>query len=48
MNLAAGFGAFGHVWGRRPNPPAMTVQVVAGLTEPRIRIEVEAIAVLPG
>jgi enamine deaminase RidA (YjgF/YER057c/UK114 family) len=48
MDLAAGFGAFARVWGRRPNPAAITVQVVAGLTEPRFRIEVEAIAVLPG
>jgi hypothetical protein len=34
--------------GRRPNSPAITVQVVAGLTEPRFPIEVEAIAVLSG
>jgi enamine deaminase RidA (YjgF/YER057c/UK114 family) len=48
MNLVAGFGAFGHVRGRRPNPPVITVQVVAGLTERRFAIEVQAIAVLPG
>jgi enamine deaminase RidA (YjgF/YER057c/UK114 family) len=47
-DLAAGFSAFEQVWGRRPNPPAITVQVVAGLADPSFRVEVEAIAALPG
>jgi enamine deaminase RidA (YjgF/YER057c/UK114 family) len=44
--LETGFGAFQQLWGRRPNPPAITVQVVAGLANPRFLVEVEAIAAI--
>lgn len=42
--LGPGFDAFQRLWAGRPNPPAVTVQVVAGLANPRYLVEVEAIA----
>jgi enamine deaminase RidA (YjgF/YER057c/UK114 family) len=44
--LGPGFGAFQEAWGERPNPPAITVHVVAGLADPRFLVEIEAIAAL--
>lgn len=44
--LGPGNDAFGAMWGDRPNPPAITVQVVAGLANPSFLIEIEAIAVI--
>ena len=38
-------GVFQRVWGRRPNPPAISVVVVAGLANPAFLVELEAIAV---
>lgn len=45
-DLGAGFGAFQQAWGQRPNPPAITVQIVTGLANPQFRVEVEAVAAL--
>jgi len=44
--LGPGFGAFQKAWGQRPNPPAITVQVVAGLANPQFLVEVEAVAAI--
>jgi len=38
---------FQRVWGRRPNPPAITVVFVAGLANPEFLVEMDAIAVVP-
>ena len=45
--LQAGFEAFQQFWGRRPNPPAITMAFVAGLANPDFLVEMEAIAVVP-
>jgi len=42
-----GFEAFRKVWGRRPNPPLVTVVFVAGLANPDFLVEIDAIAVVP-
>jgi len=34
--------------GRRPNPPAISVQVVSGLANSDFLVEIEAVAALPG
>jgi enamine deaminase RidA (YjgF/YER057c/UK114 family) len=47
QSLQAGFEVFQRVWGRRPNPPAITVMVVAGPANPEFLIEMDAIAVIP-
>lgn len=47
QDIRSGFGVFGRVWGERPNPPAITVLVVAGLANPEFLAELEAIAVIP-
>ena len=41
------FEVFQNVWGRRPNPPAITVMFVFGLANPEFLVEMEAIAVVP-
>ena len=41
------FEVFQNVWGRRPNPPAITVLFVFGLANPDFLVEMEAIAVVP-
>jgi enamine deaminase RidA (YjgF/YER057c/UK114 family) len=46
-DLHPGFEAFQKVWGQRPNPPAITMAVVAGLANPDFLIELEAIAFVP-
>jgi enamine deaminase RidA (YjgF/YER057c/UK114 family) len=38
---------FQNVWGRRPNPPAITVMFVFGLANPEFLVEMDAIAVVP-
>lgn len=45
-SLGPGFGAFQQFWGQRPNPPAISVQVVAGLADPEFLVEVEAVAAI--
>jgi len=45
--LQAGFEVFQQVWGRRPNPPAITMAFVAGLANPDFLVEMDAIAVIP-
>ncbi len=45
--LHVGFEAFQRVWGNRPNPPAITVAVVASLANPDFLVELDAIAVIP-
>lgn len=47
QDIRSGFGVFGRVWGERPNPPAITVLVVAGLANPEFLAELEAIAIIP-
>ncbi|CAG0930088.1 aminoacrylate peracid reductase [Thermoflexales bacterium] len=47
QSLQAGFEVFQRVWGRRPNPPAITVMLVAGLAHPDFLVEMDAIAVIP-
>lgn len=41
------FEVFQSVWGRKPNPPAITVMFVFGLANPDFLVEVDAIAVVP-
>ena len=45
--LRPGFEASQQVWGHRPNPPAISVMVVAGLANPDFLVEMDAIAVVP-
>jgi enamine deaminase RidA (YjgF/YER057c/UK114 family) len=47
QDLHAGFAAFQEIWGQRPNPPTISVLVVAGLANPDFLIEIEAVAVVP-
>ena len=47
QSLQVGFEEFQRVWGRRPNPPAITMAFVAGLAHPDFLLEIEAIAVVP-
>lgn len=47
QSLQAGFEAFQRVWGRRPNPPAISMAFVAGLAHPDFLLEMDAVAVLP-
>jgi enamine deaminase RidA (YjgF/YER057c/UK114 family) len=44
--LQPAFEVFQHVWGRRPNPPAITVMFVSGLANPDFLVEMDAIAVV--
>jgi enamine deaminase RidA (YjgF/YER057c/UK114 family) len=45
--LQEGFEAFMKVWGKRKNPPAITMNFVAGLANPDFLVEIDAIAVVP-
>jgi enamine deaminase RidA (YjgF/YER057c/UK114 family) len=45
--LQAGFEVFQRVWGRRPNPPAISMAFVAGLANPDFLVEMDAVAVVP-
>ena len=41
------FQVFQETWGRRPDPPAITVSFVAGLANPDFLVEMDAVAVVP-
>jgi enamine deaminase RidA (YjgF/YER057c/UK114 family) len=45
--VAAGAEVFQRAWGQRPNPPTVTVVLVAGLAHPDFLVEIDAIAVVP-
>lgn len=45
--LEPGLAVFQQVWGRRPNPPAITGLFVAGLANPAFLAELDAVAVVP-
>jgi enamine deaminase RidA (YjgF/YER057c/UK114 family) len=45
--LQAGFEVFQQFWGRRTDPPAITMAFVAGLANPDFLLEMDAIAVVP-
>ena len=45
--LEPGYEVFREVWGRRPNPPAITAVYVAALGNPDFLVEMDAIAVVP-
>ena len=47
QSVLPGFEVFQRAWGDRPNPPAVTVLLVAGLAHPDFLVEIDAIAVLP-
>jgi enamine deaminase RidA (YjgF/YER057c/UK114 family) len=47
QSVHAGFEAFQKVWGRRPNPPAITGTIVPAFGHPDFLVEIDAIAVLP-
>jgi enamine deaminase RidA (YjgF/YER057c/UK114 family) len=47
QDIQQGFEAFQQVWGRRPNPPAITFMFVSGLANPDFLVEMDAIAVVP-
>ncbi|AET63551.1 hypothetical protein Mhar_0160 [Methanothrix harundinacea 6Ac] len=44
--LQPGFEAFMRAWGRRPNPPAITMAFVSGLARPEYLVEIDAVAVV--
>jgi len=35
-------------WGRRPNPPAITVAIVSALARPEYLVEMDVVAVVEG
>jgi len=45
--IQPGFEAFQQFWGRRPNPPAISMMFVSGLANPDFLVEMDAIAVVP-
>jgi len=45
--LQPGLEVFQRIWGNRPNPPAITMALVAGLANPDFLLEMDAIAVVP-
>ena len=45
--LQPAFEVFQRVWGRRPNPPTITVLYVVGLANPDFLCEMDAIAIVP-
>jgi enamine deaminase RidA (YjgF/YER057c/UK114 family) len=47
QSLYPGFEAYQRAWGGRPNPPTVTVLMVAGLANPDFLLEIDAIAVVP-
>ena len=44
--LQPAFEVFQRVWGRRPNPPLITLAIVSALANPDFLVELEAIAVI--
>jgi len=47
QSLQPGLAMFQRIWGRRPNPPAISMAFVAGLANPDFLLEMDAIAVVP-
>ena len=47
QSLRVGFELFQRAWGTRPNPPTISVLIVAGLAHPDFLLEVDAIAIVP-
>lgn len=47
QNIQSAFEVFQQLWGRRPDPPAITVVFVSGLGNPDFLVEMDAIAVVP-
>jgi enamine deaminase RidA (YjgF/YER057c/UK114 family) len=45
-SLEQAFAAFQRAWGRRPNPPAISVAFVSGLANPNFLVEISAVAVV--
>jgi enamine deaminase RidA (YjgF/YER057c/UK114 family) len=45
--LEPAFEVFERVWGRRPNPPLITLAVVSALAMTEVLLELEAVAVVP-
>jgi enamine deaminase RidA (YjgF/YER057c/UK114 family) len=45
--LQPGLEAFQQIWGRRPNPPVITMAYVSALANPDFLVEMDAIAVVP-
>jgi enamine deaminase RidA (YjgF/YER057c/UK114 family) len=45
--VADGAKVFADAWGKRPNPPTVTVLVVSGLANPDFLVEIDAVAVVP-
>lgn len=45
--LRPAFEVFQQAWGRRANPPAITMMFVAGLANPDFLVEMDAIAIVP-
>jgi enamine deaminase RidA (YjgF/YER057c/UK114 family) len=45
--IQPGLEVFQRVWGRRPNPPTITMAFVAALANPDFLVEMDAIAVVP-
>lgn len=46
-SVQPGFAGFQEFWGERPDPPAVSLYVIAGLANPAFLVEVEAVAVIP-
>jgi enamine deaminase RidA (YjgF/YER057c/UK114 family) len=47
QSLQEGFGAFQKVWGKKPNPPAISMAFVSGLANPDYLAEIDVVAVVP-
>jgi len=45
--IGPAFEVFRRAWGRRPNPPLITLAAVSALAQPDLLAELEAVAVLP-
>lgn len=45
--LQPAFEVFQRIWGDRPNPPLITLAIVAGLAVPGALVELEAVAAVP-
>ena len=45
--IGDGFAAFSEFWDAGTAPPAITVQVIAGLAGPDLLVEIEAVAAIP-
>ena len=46
-SLPQAFEVFQRVWGRRPDPPAISLMFVSALADPEFLVEMDAIAVIP-